>query len=118
MTDQEKIDDLTAQLAELQAQLEAKDRFLKEAEAARTPIVQSSSSHNLEDVKQSSVIPEHIQQHQVGLVKVPSFTRKNPRGWFLILEAQFRIQPVPITRPQTKFDHAVAHLPDDLIDLM
>lgn len=46
-------------------------------------------------------------------IKAPVFTERNPSAWFLILDAQFHLGN--ITSEATKFYHAVAGLPPDLI---
>ena len=46
-------------------------------------------------------------------VKAPMFTEKAPLAWFKILEAQFHL--ANITKNETKFYHALASLPPDLV---
>jgi hypothetical protein len=46
-------------------------------------------------------------------IKAPSFTERAPVAWFKILEAQFHL--ANITKSDTKFYHALASLPADLV---
>ena len=45
-------------------------------------------------------------------VKAPPFYRKSPETWFRRLEAQFSL--ANITRQETKFNHVLAVLPEDI----
>jgi hypothetical protein len=46
-------------------------------------------------------------------IKAPAFTERTPAAWFRILEAQFHL--ANINRSETKFYHALAALPPDLV---
>ena len=47
-------------------------------------------------------------------VKLPTFWHKNPRSWFVSVEATFR--RAKITQEETRFDHVLAVLPMEVID--
>lgn len=56
------------------------------------------------------------QQHFIASLKFPPFWSNRPDLWFLQVETQFRIKG--ITSSSTKYDHLVASLPSDTMEIV
>lgn len=64
---------------------------------------------NEREIKESSI-------NYLSSLKIPPFWSNRPDLWFLQVETQFRIKG--ITSSNTKFDHLVASLPNDTMELV
>jgi hypothetical protein len=84
---------------------------LKQAEHSRQRQSSTSSSSDIEDQQH----PVYRTDRRVSSISVkpPPFYRKNAPSWFAQLEAQFGLSR--ITSSATKFNHCLAHLPEDVV---